>query len=212
MQERQPRADHKGGWETKRQPRAAQEGNHEGRRAWETRRQRHYDQKQCRLLRCHFLASFRRPPLASSLSVLDRVILEIDLCWHQGKANPNSADEQGHVAINDAVAKDRFDLVTKLLEYGALAPWRSNAHGIYVRKIGNSRGKQKPNRKSFWQVSWYFCLGGLWWCFPFPAAFQLTAITCTLQVNVRNMAGLEAISFSRTPQMQSIIMKHDVNF
>ena len=40
-----------------------------------------------------------------------------------GKANPNSADEQGHVAINDAVAKDRFDLVTKLLEYGALVPW-----------------------------------------------------------------------------------------
>jgi len=69
----------------------------------------------------------------------------------KGKANPNSADEQGHVAINDAVAKDRFDLVTKLLEYGAL-------------------------------------------------------------VNVRNMAGLEAISFSRTPQMQSIVMKHDVNF
>eukprot|EP00913_Durusdinium_trenchii_P034159 g31969.t1 len=67
----------------------------------------------------------------------------------KSKANPNSADEQGHVAINDAVAKDRFDLVTKLLEYGAL-------------------------------------------------------------VNVRNMAGLEAISFSRTPQMQSIIMKHDV--
>lgn len=31
-------------------------------------------------------------------------------------------------------------------------------------------------------------------------------------VNVRNMAGLEAISFSRTPQMQSIIMKRDVNF
>ncbi|CAE7752616.1 Tnks, partial [Symbiodinium pilosum] len=69
----------------------------------------------------------------------------------KGKANPNSSDEQGHVAINDAVAKDRFDLVTKLLEHGAL-------------------------------------------------------------VNVRNMAGLEAISFSRTPQMQSIIMKHDVNF
>ncbi|CAJ1440901.1 unnamed protein product [Effrenium voratum] len=69
----------------------------------------------------------------------------------KGKANPNMADEQGHVAINDAVAKDRFDLVTKLLEYGAL-------------------------------------------------------------VNVRNMAGLEAISFSRTPHMQSIIMKHDVNF
>ena len=69
MQERQPRADHKGGWETKRQPRAAQEGNHEGRRAWETRRQRHYDQKQCRLLRCHFLASFRRPPLASSFNI-----------------------------------------------------------------------------------------------------------------------------------------------
>ena len=42
-----------------------------------------------------------------------------------GKANPNSADEQGHVAINDAVAKDRFDLVTKLLEYGALVPWRT---------------------------------------------------------------------------------------
>ena len=40
-----------------------------------------------------------------------------------GKANPNSADEQGHVAINDAVAKDRFDLVTKLLEYGALVTW-----------------------------------------------------------------------------------------
>jgi len=31
-------------------------------------------------------------------------------------------------------------------------------------------------------------------------------------VNVRNMAGLEAISFSRTPSMQAIIMKHDVNF
>ncbi|CAE7467608.1 warA, partial [Symbiodinium necroappetens] len=67
----------------------------------------------------------------------------------KGKANPNCSDDQGHVAINDAVAKDRFDLVTKLLEHGAL-------------------------------------------------------------VNVRNMAGLEAISFSRTPQMQSIIMKHDV--
>lgn len=67
------------------------------------------------------------------------------------KANPNQADDQGQVAINDGVAKDRFDLVTKLLEHGAL-------------------------------------------------------------VNVRNMAGLEAISFSRTPQMQSIIMKHDVNF
>mmetsp|Transcript_50054 Transcript_50054/g.139053 ORF Transcript_50054/g.139053 Transcript_50054/m.139053 type:complete len:673 (-) Transcript_50054:239-2257(-) len=69
----------------------------------------------------------------------------------QFKANPNSADDQGHVAINDAVAKDRFDLVAKLLEFGAL-------------------------------------------------------------VNVRNMAGLEAISFSRTPQMQSIIMKNDINF
>mmetsp|Transcript_62206 Transcript_62206/g.160401 ORF Transcript_62206/g.160401 Transcript_62206/m.160401 type:complete len:671 (+) Transcript_62206:105-2117(+) len=69
----------------------------------------------------------------------------------QHKANPNQADDQGHVAINDAVAKDRFDIVTKLLESGAL-------------------------------------------------------------VNVRNMAGLEAISFSRTPQMQSIIMKNDVNF
>jgi len=67
------------------------------------------------------------------------------------KANPNQSDDQGHVGINDAVAKDRFDLVTKLLEYGAL-------------------------------------------------------------VNVRNMAGLEAISFSRTPQMQHIIMKHDINF
>merc|ERR1712060_374572 len=67
------------------------------------------------------------------------------------KANPNQVDDQGHVGINDAVAKDRFDLVTKLLEHGAL-------------------------------------------------------------VNVRNMAGLEAISFSRTPQRQSIIMKHDVNF
>merc|ERR1711879_179037 len=31
-------------------------------------------------------------------------------------------------------------------------------------------------------------------------------------VNVRNMAGLEAISFSRTPQMQAIIMKNDINF
>jgi len=31
-------------------------------------------------------------------------------------------------------------------------------------------------------------------------------------VNVRNMAGLEAISFSRTPQMQALIMKNDVNF
>lgn len=67
------------------------------------------------------------------------------------KANPNQSDDQGQAAINDAVAKDRFDLVTKLLEHGAL-------------------------------------------------------------VNIRNMAGLEAISFSRTPQMQSIIMKHDVNF
>merc|ERR1719221_2306416 len=67
------------------------------------------------------------------------------------KANPNQSDDQGQVAINDAVSKDRFDLVTKLLEHGAL-------------------------------------------------------------VNVRNMAGLEAISFSRTPQMQAIIMKHDVNF
>mmetsp|Transcript_16906 Transcript_16906/g.39729 ORF Transcript_16906/g.39729 Transcript_16906/m.39729 type:complete len:671 (-) Transcript_16906:114-2126(-) len=69
----------------------------------------------------------------------------------QFKANPNSSDDQGHVAINDAVAKDRFDLVTKLLEHGAL-------------------------------------------------------------VNVRNMAGLEAISFSRTPQMQHLVMKHDINF
>jgi len=69
----------------------------------------------------------------------------------QAKANPNQSDDQGHVPINDAVAKDRFDLVTKLLEYGAL-------------------------------------------------------------VNVRNMAGLEAISFSRTPQMQHIVMKHDINF
>eukprot|EP00929_Paragymnodinium_shiwhaense_P056095 TRINITY_DN28080_c0_g1_i1.p1 TRINITY_DN28080_c0_g1~~TRINITY_DN28080_c0_g1_i1.p1 ORF type:complete len:674 (+),score=202.51 TRINITY_DN28080_c0_g1_i1:74-2095(+) len=67
------------------------------------------------------------------------------------KANANMADDQGHVAINDAVAKDRFDLATKLLEHGAL-------------------------------------------------------------VNVRNMAGLEAISFSRTPQMQAMIMKHDVHF
>lgn len=67
------------------------------------------------------------------------------------KANPNQSDDQGHVPINDAVAKDRFDLVTKLLENGAL-------------------------------------------------------------VNVRNMAGLEAISFSRTPQMQHIVMKHDINF
>merc|ERR1712039_588600 len=66
-------------------------------------------------------------------------------------ANPNASDDQGHVAINDAVAKDRFDLVTKLLEYGAL-------------------------------------------------------------VNVRNMAGLEAISFSRTPAMQGLVMKHDINF
>ena len=38
------------------------------------------------------------------------------------------------------------------------------------------------------------------------------ALNGPLQVNVRNMAGLEAISFSRTPQMQSIVMKHDVNF
>jgi len=67
------------------------------------------------------------------------------------KSNPNQADENGHVPINDAVAKDRFDLATKLLEYGSL-------------------------------------------------------------VNVRNMAGLEAISFSRTPQMQALIMKNDVNF
>ena len=42
---------------------------------------------------------------------------------------------------------------------------------------------------------------------PCPLLLDLAA-----QVNVRNMAGLEAISFSRTPQMQSIIMKHDVNF
>lgn len=69
----------------------------------------------------------------------------------RAKANPNQADDQGHVAINDAVAKDRFDLATKLLEHGAL-------------------------------------------------------------VNVRNMSGLEAISFSRTPQMQAIIMKNDINF
>lgn len=69
----------------------------------------------------------------------------------QHKANPNQPDDQGHVPINDAVAKDRFDLVTKLLEWGSL-------------------------------------------------------------VNVRNMAALEAISFSRTPQMQHIIMKHDNNF
>merc|ERR1711972_1215632 len=69
----------------------------------------------------------------------------------KNKANPNQADDQGHVPINDGVAKDRFDIVTKLLEFGAL-------------------------------------------------------------VNVRNMAGLEAISFSRTPQMQSIIMKNDINF
>mmetsp|Transcript_67286 Transcript_67286/g.161295 ORF Transcript_67286/g.161295 Transcript_67286/m.161295 type:complete len:667 (-) Transcript_67286:66-2066(-) len=67
------------------------------------------------------------------------------------KANPNQSDDQGQVPINDAVAKDRFDLVTKLLEFGAL-------------------------------------------------------------VNVRNMAGLEAISFSRTPSMQGLIMKHDINF
>lgn len=67
------------------------------------------------------------------------------------KANPNQSDDQGHVPINDGVAKDRFDIVTKLLEYGSL-------------------------------------------------------------VNVRNMAGLEAISFSRTPTMQGIIMKHDINF
>ena len=67
------------------------------------------------------------------------------------KANPNQSDDQGQVPINDAVAKDRFDLVTKLLEYGSL-------------------------------------------------------------VNVRNMAGLEAISFSRTPQMQGLIMKNDINF
>eukprot|EP00406_Dinophysis_acuminata_P037552 CAMPEP_0179376042 /NCGR_PEP_ID=MMETSP0797-20121207/88112_1 /TAXON_ID=47934 /ORGANISM="Dinophysis acuminata, Strain DAEP01" /LENGTH=672 /DNA_ID=CAMNT_0021092063 /DNA_START=53 /DNA_END=2071 /DNA_ORIENTATION=+ len=69
----------------------------------------------------------------------------------KNSANPNQSDDQGHVPINDAVAKDRFDMVTKLLEHGAL-------------------------------------------------------------VNVRNMAGLEAISFSRTPQMQHIIMKHDINF
>lgn len=69
----------------------------------------------------------------------------------KAKANPNQSDDQGHVPINDAVAKDRFDLATKLLEFGAL-------------------------------------------------------------VNVRNMAGLEAISFSRTPQMQHIIMKNDINF
>jgi len=69
----------------------------------------------------------------------------------KAKANPNQSDDQGHVPINDAVAKDRFDLASKLIEYGSL-------------------------------------------------------------VNVRNMAGLEAISFSRTPQMQSLIMKNDVNF
>jgi ankyrin repeat protein len=69
----------------------------------------------------------------------------------KAKANPNQPDDQGHVPINDGVAKDRFDIVTKLLEYGAL-------------------------------------------------------------VNVRNMASLEAISFSRTPTMQALIMKHDINF
>merc|ERR1719316_1137290 len=69
----------------------------------------------------------------------------------KAKANPSQPDDQGQVPINDGVAKDRFDIVSKLLEYGAL-------------------------------------------------------------VNVRNMAGLEAISFSRTPQMQHIIMKHDINF
>jgi len=69
----------------------------------------------------------------------------------KAKANPNQPDDQGQVPINDGVAKDRFDIVTKLLEYGAL-------------------------------------------------------------VNVRNMASLEAISFSRTPTMQSLIMKHDINF
>jgi len=69
----------------------------------------------------------------------------------KAKANPNQADESGHVPINDGVAKDRFDIVTKLLEHGAI-------------------------------------------------------------VNVRNMAGLEAISFSRTPAMQALIMKNDVNF
>jgi len=67
------------------------------------------------------------------------------------KANPNQADDQGQIPINDAVAKDRFDIVSKLLEFGSL-------------------------------------------------------------VNVRNMAGLEAISFSRTPAMQALVMKHDVNF
>jgi hypothetical protein len=69
----------------------------------------------------------------------------------KAKANPNQPNDQGHVPINDGVAKDRFDIVTKLIEYGAL-------------------------------------------------------------VNVRNMAGLEAISFSRTPTMQGLIMKHDINF
>jgi hypothetical protein len=69
----------------------------------------------------------------------------------KAKANPNQPNDQGHVPINDGVAKDRFDIVTKLLEFGAL-------------------------------------------------------------VNVRNMAGLEAISFSRTPTMQSLVMKHDINF
>jgi len=73
-----------------------------------------------------------------------------DLLLHH-KANPNQSDDQGQVPINDAVAKDRFDLVTKLLEHGSL-------------------------------------------------------------VNVRNMAGLEAISFSRTPRMQALIMKNDINF
>lgn len=67
------------------------------------------------------------------------------------KANPNQPDDQGQIPINDGVAKDRFDIVSKLLEHGSL-------------------------------------------------------------VNVRNMAGLEAISFSRTPAMQALIMKHDVNF
>jgi len=69
----------------------------------------------------------------------------------KAKANPNQSDDQGHVPINDAVARDRFDLASKLIEYGSL-------------------------------------------------------------VNVRNMAGLEAISFSRTPAMQALIMKNDVNF
>ena len=57
IQERHPRADQK----RQRQPRAAQKGNHEGRQAWETRRQKHHDKKMSPAA-LRFLASFRHLP------------------------------------------------------------------------------------------------------------------------------------------------------